>query len=119
MLLLCFLALGTAAQGDISAAAAGATAPGASSWSAASKCGPPAALSLCMLARGQKCERVRGILQPQLENDVRAMASRQGVVIRKADLTVGVQLLSSKVTAAAALDGSCSRCCLRAAGLLE
>jgi hypothetical protein len=54
-----------------------------------------------MIVRGKQCERSRGILQPQLADDVRQVASRLDQNIRRSDLEVEVQPLSNtKVTAA-------------------
>jgi hypothetical protein len=95
--LLCCLAATAAAQGEVAAAATTATVSSAGYIGGAAKC-TPASLSLCLAVRGKKCSGSRGMLTPQLGNDVRELASRMGVNIARSDLKVDVQLLSTKVS---------------------
>jgi hypothetical protein len=107
-LLFC-LAATAAAQEDVAATAAGTTTQGAAgSKIAAPSCGSPATFHLCVLVRSasygaQACGKSRGILLPQLANDVLELASRNSIAIRRSHLTVEVQpLFDTRVSTAAA-----------------
>jgi hypothetical protein len=50
-----------------------------------------------MLVRGKSCGKSSGMLLPQLTNDVRELAARLGITIRRSDITPRVQSLPNKV----------------------